>query len=112
MTPLRSIPEAAKLLGISESTMRTMTVKQAADVLGISAGAVYLLVDAGRLPHMRPSLGGRRIVLDEADVVAYRESCRKLGAPSSWNDDDVSRFSRPQPLSKHDPRRRNGRMPS
>jgi excisionase family DNA binding protein len=86
-----------------------MTVREASKLLGVSASEVYHLVDRGRIPHYRPSVSGRRIVLDEADVTAYRESCRRLGSPSgevsSTYLQNAARFSGPQPISKHDPRR-------
>lgn len=84
-------------------------VKKAAEYLGISISSVYELVEAGRLPHLRPSLGGRRILFEESDVADYRQSCRRIAPLVPVDSRDVSRFAGPQLPSKHDPRRRNGR---
>jgi excisionase family DNA binding protein len=88
-----------------------VTAKEAAEFLGLSISAVYELVYAGRLPHFRPSLKGGRTVLEESDVAEYRDSCRRLGATAPASSRDASRFARPQPISKHYPRRRDGVMP-
>jgi excisionase family DNA binding protein len=53
---------------IEEADTRvTLSVDEAADVLGVSAGLVYDLVRQGRLPAARL---GRRIVLSRRKVVA------------------------------------------
>lgn len=60
-----------------------MTVAEAATRLGISPSAVRTLVAAGKLPHHRPTLGGRRIVLAEADVERYWAETRHHGSMPS-----------------------------
>jgi len=57
-----------------------MTIAEAARRLGISPAAVRTLVRDGILAHYRPTAGGRKIVLDEADVEAHRERSRREGA--------------------------------
>jgi excisionase family DNA binding protein len=57
-----------------------VTIREAATRLGISAAAVRALVRSGVLPHYRPSLGGRRIVLDAADVERHRVASRREGS--------------------------------
>ena len=60
-----------------------MTVQEAATRLGISTAAVRALIRAGELPHYRPTLNGRRVVLDAADVEAHWQKCRQEGATRS-----------------------------
>jgi excisionase family DNA binding protein len=60
-----------------------MNIIEAAHRLGISTGAVRALIRAGAIPHHRPTLGGRRIVLDAADVEAHYARCRREGAMPS-----------------------------
>jgi excisionase family DNA binding protein len=57
-----------------------MTIPEAAARVGISPDAVRQLVRAGALAHYRPTLGGRKIVLDAADVEAYWAGCRRSGS--------------------------------
>jgi excisionase family DNA binding protein len=54
-----------------------LTIAQAADRLGISPAAVRALVRAGKLRHYRPTLGGRRVVIAEADVMAHLEASQR-----------------------------------
>lgn len=56
-----------------------LSIAQAADRLGISPAAVRALVRAGRLRHYRPTLGGRRVVIAEADVAAHLEASQRQG---------------------------------
>lgn len=52
-----------------------MNVREAAKLLGVSVGTVYsLAAPRGPIQCFRPVAG--RIVFDEADILAYRESCR------------------------------------
>jgi excisionase family DNA binding protein len=50
-----------------------MSVKDAASKLGVSPSKVYELVSQRRLAHYR--IGGK-ILFEDADVEAYRQSCR------------------------------------
>jgi excisionase family DNA binding protein len=56
-----------------------LTISEAATALGISPAAVRDLVRSGVLPHHRPTLSGRRVVLAEADVRAHWERTRHQG---------------------------------
>jgi excisionase family DNA binding protein len=56
-----------------------MTIKEAAAAMRISTAAVRALVKAGKVPHVRPTLGGRRVLLRSADVAAHVERCTVMG---------------------------------
>jgi len=55
-----------------------LTVKQAAELAGVSESLIYLLCDERRLPHYRPGGKGKRgkILIDPRDLDAYMQSCR------------------------------------
>jgi excisionase family DNA binding protein len=53
-----------------------MTVAEAAELLGCKPSTVYELVSLRKLPHYRIGPCRGKIVLDRADVEAYRASCR------------------------------------
>jgi excisionase family DNA binding protein len=55
---------------------RPLTVREAADRLGISRSKAYDLIAAGEVPHYRI---GRRVLVDPADVEAFRARCRGEG---------------------------------
>lgn len=50
-----------------------MTVPEAAKRIGVSTSTVYQLVASRQLAHYRV---GAKIIIAEVDVVAYLESCR------------------------------------
>ena len=54
-----------------------MTVREAAKRIGISASKLYQLLAAKRISHYR--IGGK-IVLSEADVEHFLETCRVAAA--------------------------------
>ena len=57
-----------------------MTPKEAAQFLGISQSAVYALAaPRGPIPCVRPSLKGKRIIFDPADVQEYRMTTTSKG---------------------------------
>jgi excisionase family DNA binding protein len=68
-----------------------LSVRQAASFLGISASKVYELAAARRIVHFR--IGGK-ILFEEADLRAYRESCR-VGAAA------VKTAAAPIPTLRH-----------
>jgi excisionase family DNA binding protein len=51
-----------------------MTIKQAAEALGISVATVYQLCAARRIRHERPGLGRGRIRIPEAALEEYRQT--------------------------------------
>lgn len=57
-----------------------MSVKQSAEMAGVSPGLVYLWCAERRLPHVRAGGRGRRgrILIEEADLSAFLTSCRVL----------------------------------
>jgi excisionase family DNA binding protein len=71
MIPLLSIREAAKLLGISDSTMRTMT-------------------ERGLIPHYRVGTGRGSIRISSDDLEVYL-ACQQREAPAD---------RRPQPRAR------------
>lgn len=56
--------------------MSWLSVKEAAESLGLSANSVYDLIAAGMLPCRRLGVKGGKIVIDKADVESYWESCK------------------------------------
>ncbi len=56
-----------------------MTVRQAAERLGVSAGLVYAWCRLGVLAHERFGRPGRRgtIRIRESDLAAFAEECRR-----------------------------------
>lgn len=56
-----------------------MTVKQAAERLGVSPSLVYALARAGKITHERHGLAGGRIVIREEALEAYRAGCVRAG---------------------------------
>jgi len=58
-----------------------LTVREAADFLKLSAGAIYALCSSGTLPHHRLGRGRGAIRIDRQDLVNYVESCKKAAAP-------------------------------
>lgn len=56
-----------------------MSVKEAAKRIGISRSLCYQLVAERRIPHRRVGGKGRRgrIVIEEEDIRAFMESCRR-----------------------------------
>ncbi len=61
--------------------MDLLTVKEAANLLKLSCGAVYALCKAGTLPHHRLGLGRGAVRIDRQDLLAYVEACRTGAAP-------------------------------
>jgi excisionase family DNA binding protein len=61
--------------------MDLLTVKEAADLLKLSLGAVYALCKAGTLPHHRLGKGGGAIRIDRQDLLTYVEQCKAGAAP-------------------------------
>jgi excisionase family DNA binding protein len=59
-----------------------MSVKQAAELLGISPKTVYELIAAEMIPARRLGLKGGKIVLDPVDVQAYWDGCKVGPKPS------------------------------
>jgi excisionase family DNA binding protein len=53
-----------------------LSVKQAAESLGLNETSVYRLCQAKKIPHRRIGAGGGRIVFTPEDLAAYLESCR------------------------------------
>lgn len=62
--------------------MALLTVREAAARLGLSPDAVYELCRAGKLAHYRLGVHGGRLMVAEADLAAYLESCRVESATS------------------------------
>jgi excisionase family DNA binding protein len=56
-----------------------LTAKEAAAAMRISTAAVRALVKAGKIPHVRPTLGGRRVLLRPADVERHLERSTIMG---------------------------------
>jgi len=56
-----------------------LTVKQAAERLGISASLVYGLCAAGKLRHERFGLGRGCIRISEEALLEFREDCQGTG---------------------------------
>jgi excisionase family DNA binding protein len=52
-----------------------LTVKQAADALGISTALLYALVGARKIRHERHGLGRGKILIPQDAVAEYRERC-------------------------------------
>ena len=59
--------------------MKPLTVKQAAERLGVSPSLVYALCAAGKIRHERHGLGRGRIVIPEAGLDEYRRGCEATG---------------------------------
>ena len=55
-----------------------MTVRQAAERIGVSISLIYLWVESKALPHYRAGARGKRgkIVIAEADLLAFWESLK------------------------------------
>lgn len=66
--------------------MTLFTVKQVAEILGVSKGCVYALIDAGKLDHHRIGLGRGTIRISDQELDAYL---------------DESRVTKETPLLKH-----------
>ena len=60
--------------------MELLTVREAADLLRLSAGAVYALCKSGALPHHRLGRGRGAIRIDRQDLLRYAEACKSGGA--------------------------------
>lgn len=58
-------------------TAKVLTVREVADVLRVSLGTVYALVDAGKLDCLRIGTGRGTIRILEDDLRRYMESCRR-----------------------------------
>jgi excisionase family DNA binding protein len=60
-----------------------MTVKEAAERIGVSESLVYQWISERLLPHYR--LGGKgkrgKVMIDEADLSAFLASCRQEAKP-------------------------------
>jgi excisionase family DNA binding protein len=52
-----------------------LTVKQAAERLGVSVGLIYALCAARRLRHERHGLGRGKILIPEDSLQEYRRRC-------------------------------------
>ena len=63
------------------SADRPLTVKQAAEILGLSGREVYQLCYTHELPHYRLGVKKSAIRIDPADVLAYKERCRVQAPP-------------------------------
>lgn len=50
---------------------RLLTTRQVMDALGLSRSAVYQLLDSGRLPSVRPSVGGKTRNVRASDLAEY-----------------------------------------
>ena len=61
--------------------MDPLTVKEVADLLKLSLGAVYALCKAGKLPHHRLGQGRGAIRIDRQDLLAYVQACKTGAAP-------------------------------
>src|SRR3954449_13496005 len=61
--------------------MDLLTVREAGDLMKLSAGAVYALCKAGTLPHHRLGQGRGAIRIDRQDLLTYVEACRTGAAP-------------------------------
>jgi excisionase family DNA binding protein len=59
-----------------------LTVSKAAELLKLSAGAVYALCKSGALPHHRLGAGRGTIRIDRADLLAYLAACKHGAAPN------------------------------
>ncbi|MBI1902911.1 MAG: helix-turn-helix domain-containing protein [Planctomycetes bacterium] len=70
--------------------MDLLTVQEAASLLRLSRGAVYVLCSSGRLPHYRVGVGRGAIRISDGDLATFIEQCRQeppdraaAAAPSS-----------------------------
>lgn len=61
-----------------------LTAKQAGALLGVSANTMYALARAGLIAHHRPGVGRGTLRFEEADVLAYKESCRVPGCNADY----------------------------
>jgi excisionase family DNA binding protein len=66
--------------------MDLLTVKEAADLLKLSAGAVYALCKSGTLPHHRLGQGRAAIRIDRQDLLRYVEACKTGATPAVRGD--------------------------
>lgn len=60
-----------------------LSVKQAAEEIGLTPDTLYRLCKAGKLAHYRLGAGGGAIRIKLEDLRAYLESCRVEGAVAS-----------------------------
>ena len=74
-----------------------LTIKHAADRLGISPSKMYQLVTRRRVPHYR--IGGK-ILFDESDVEGYKQKCR-VGAAGDHDGDAAPPAAAPTTRLKH-----------
>ena len=60
-----------------------MSVKQAAERIGVSDSLVYEWCSAGRLVHFRLGRKGKRgkVLIDEKDLEAFLAACRQESRP-------------------------------
>ncbi len=65
----------------TREAMDLLTVKEAANLLKLSRGAVYALCKAGTLPHHRLGLGRGAVRIDRKDLIAYVEACKTGTTP-------------------------------
>jgi excisionase family DNA binding protein len=56
-----------------------LTIKEAAQYLRLSVGAIYALCAAAKLPHYRLSRGRGTLRIDRRDLLAYVRQCRDSG---------------------------------
>ena len=62
-----------------------LSVKQAAQRLGIDESTVYRLCRSRKIPHRRLGSGGGRIAFTAEDLSAYLESCQvPMGEPETF----------------------------
>jgi excisionase family DNA binding protein len=73
--------------------MQLLTVKQAAEILQISVGAVYALCASATLAHYRMGANQSAIRIDRAELLAYLQSC-KCVPPKRAVDEPRSHASR------------------
>lgn len=58
------------------SSTQWLSVRQAAESLGLGQGAIYQLVASGAIPHHRIGPSRGRILFKPEDLAEYVESCR------------------------------------
>ncbi len=75
---------------------RRLSVKQAAERLGVSPSLVYQWCAERRLPHLRLGRGGRRgkILIEEADIDAFLATARVESGAVAGNDPPLRHITR------------------
>jgi excisionase family DNA binding protein len=62
---------------------RLLRIEDAAQVLGLARSAVYQLIDAGRIPTVSPSIGGKARRIRSSDLDAFIASLADRRAVAS-----------------------------